>query len=222
MDGLRNSFFISVLFEERFCLIKRPLLYLAVAYGFGVVFHFFFPCAPQWPLGLALVSFIMLVVLCKMAKPGTGLAVFLCFIFLGIMMAALDTPDNENNIYTSYWEHHVHLTGMVVSEPDIRMDYTQYHLQVIHIALGEKQESDTGLVIIRTDKDVPILQYGTHVKAQGYFYMPKAPGNPGQFDYRAYLLQQGLNGILIVDTQEDLQYKDVGGGNGFLLSLIHI
>jgi len=48
------------------------------------------------------------------------------------------------------------------------------------------------------------FQYGDIVKAKGLLAIPDEPGNPGQFNYREYLLRRGIRVQMFVDKVSDI------------------
>jgi competence protein ComEC len=85
--------------------------------------------------------------------------------------------------------------GRTVGEPDIRPQGTHLVLAADSIAYPDSVCARTGRVLVRFRFD-PGIGPDSRVAIRGRLVPPPAARNPGDFSWRAYLMQRGLHGLL--------------------------
>ncbi|MHB9144115.1 MAG: DNA internalization-related competence protein ComEC/Rec2 [Symbiobacteriia bacterium] len=92
----------------------------------------------------------------------------------------------------------VHLVGVVRDE--VKAPLPRRFLLQVETADGQQTQ---GLLLVREnpqrsgagENGLP-LRYGQRVQVDGLLSLPQPPGNPGEFDYAAYLRNQGVQALL--------------------------
>lgn len=90
----------------------------------------------------------------------------------------------------------VAFVGRVVGWPSHREDRTDLVVRVTGPASGWPSPATGGVVLVKVRPPVEGLRHGDSVLVKGALSLPQPPGNPGEFDYRRYLLRRGIGAIL--------------------------
>jgi competence protein ComEC len=128
--------------------------------------------------------------------------------------AAIATgPASTGSGELSRW---VTLSGSVVGDPEVRSGSLQYLVRVREVATARQTVKLEGLVLVRErvggPGDTPnsaspaLPRHGASVRLHGDLSLPRPPGNPGEFDYQAYLRRRGVAALL------DVQQREAGRG----------
>ena len=104
---------------------------------------------------------------------------------------------------------HVTLRGIVQSDPvtaPTPFGDTSVSAIIAVQALNDRAawRTTTGLARATILHPSVALQYGDEITLQGTLREPPAPGNPGMFDYRAFLARQGVRALLRVSRRDDV------------------
>lgn len=106
-----------------------------------------------------------------------------------------------NPALNKYCGHWVTVEGTISSEADIRPEVVYYHLNICYISLGSEKYPLDARVLLRTTAPCPVYNYGDSLSVHGMLSLPGEPGNPGEFDYRAYLERRGIGAILKAESK---------------------
>ncbi|MGQ9533066.1 MAG: DNA internalization-related competence protein ComEC/Rec2 [Desulfotomaculales bacterium] len=179
-------------------LWTRPLVTLSGTFAVGIL--------ASGAKILALPPALILGILALVAVPGvwkrsrvlTGAALLVAFFAAGLArgFTALNPPGSDLGAHVG---HYVTLTGLVSEAPDPRADRIYYVL-----AYGDTR------VLVRVPRGPLECEYGDLIEARGLLLIPRDPGNPGEFDYPAYLLRRGIKYLLKVESPGEL--RRVGRG----------
>ncbi len=136
---------------------------------------------------------------------------------LGAVRYNLATPEIDNTHIANHNDtKSVILTGVVTSEPQIRDNYIDLHLNIDTFQQENGTEIDSdGEILVRTARN-PIIPYGARLRASGNL---ETPQNFGEFDYRDYLARQGLYTIMAFP---DIEILDTDLGNPLVHLLLRI
>ena len=77
--------------------------------------------------------------------------------------------------------------------------------------ISDPSISMTGKIEIRSWEEVFPQKYGDVVEIEGRLSRPRLPRNPGAFDYRKYLMRQGIFANITLNDISDVQIVGVGG-----------
>ncbi|MBO8128982.1 MAG: DNA internalization-related competence protein ComEC/Rec2 [Peptococcaceae bacterium] len=126
--------------------------------------------------------------------------VLVLFGILGVLAAKVAVEEASSPLQA--WDgRSVTVRGIVVREPDLRKDKVLYVLDVDYARAGSETLSRPGYLLVRMPEVNTVYQYGDIIRVQGKLTVPRRPGNPGDFDYRAYLQRNGISVILYARPQ---------------------
>ena len=193
--------------------VNRPLPYLAVVFAGGILLSGYLSL-PVGPLLLAagLVTLAALAVLLSTGRYSYLLVLALCLV-AGLALGRLALEEELRSPLPGYAGHYVTVQGVVVREPEVYPDRVNYVLRVQRLTLGEEPPSAGGLVLVRVPEPGEVYGYGSVLTAHGVLRKPVPPGNPGQFDYGAYLGRRGIEVILHVEDPARVKLLGSGVGN---------
>ncbi len=202
---------------------SRPLVWVAVAYVSGVL------AGPVVALPLA-VAAAFLAVAVRTPSGRWGPALCLCAALAGGLNAAAvraagpgtfgDWVSSQaaaaakDGVAPEEFSRWVRLGGRVAGEPEESTDSLRYQVRVAWVDESSGRLRLDGLVLVREraepggrreDATQPLaLVFGQSVALEGELTLPRRPGNPGEFDYRAYLTRRGVAALFDAYTREDL------------------
>ncbi|MEW6540469.1 MAG: DNA internalization-related competence protein ComEC/Rec2 [Bacillota bacterium] len=171
--------------------MNRPLVMMAVLYGFGVFLagHFHLYGDHLFlSVGAALTVASIAYFAVKKAAPVLILALFAV---LGAAVTGL-TVDRTASPLAAWDNSAVVLEGAVVRDADVRPDRVIYLLAVHEVRKGNEVMRPGGRVVVSHREPDAVYGYGDLLRTRGVLRIPVSPGNPGEFDYRAYLERQGV------------------------------
>jgi len=199
--------------QPPFILLKRPFLLIATFLIPGIVLgHYFHPSSlTVWLLLPFFVSFLLALLLIATHSTFSTPMSMLVVLCVGFLLGA------KTNVLPS---HHVHfrlkpdksyrLQGVIVDEPvpvrsgSWRRDRgTEQHSRYRFVVKGTRArerhsnktewKAVTGKILVYASGDeAGQLQYGNRVKLTGKAFLSQGRRNPGGFDYRKYLAQNGI------------------------------
>lgn len=190
----------------------RPLVFLTIAFAVGIAaFNMLGPSAEEV---LALCGALFLLALLGYLRrwPCTFYVSLFLFAALGLFSAAL-ASQKLNPAVLEYDGHWVTVEGTVVREADVRPDRVYYWLETERLICGEKVRELRASVLVRAPVKEPVYSYGDRLSVHGLIIKPKEPGNPGEFDYRAYLARRGVGAMMLVREPSAIQKLGVGGNS---------
>ena len=192
--------------------VSRPLPYLAVVFAGGILLSGYL-ILPVGPLLLAagLVTLAALAALLFTGRYSHLLVLTLCLV-VGLAMGRLALEELRSSL-PDYAGHYVTVQGVVVREPEVFKDRVNYVLRVQCLTLGEEPPSAGGLLLVRVPGPGEVYGYGSILTAHGVLREPAPPGNPGQFDYGAYLGRRGIEVVLHVEDAARVELLGSGVGN---------
>ncbi len=192
---------------------QRPLVMLALSLAAGVVLRVELATvagpAVAW-LGVALAAAVGVTAAVASRRPGAswvalaGLVTMAGFLYAGARLAADrgDVPAWEGNTVT--------LVGTVVRQPDVGEGRASYILAVRSID-GRPARGKAQLVRYRRPGHLDLggsksgesgFDLGDVLRVRGRLERPRTAGNPGEFDYAAYLARQGVYARMAVWERE--------------------
>ncbi|GAB6274951.1 MAG: DNA internalization-related competence protein ComEC/Rec2 [Peptococcaceae bacterium] len=145
--------------------------------------------------------------------------IFFLFLTLGFIFTRLSLMEINPNLLT-FAGHWVTVRGVVSQEADVRIDRIYYYLDVRQISLGPQKKKIEGKVLVRVPVPAPVYGYGDLLAVHGVLIQPEEPGNPGQFNYRAYLGRQKINVVLMVKDPKNIKRLGKERGNPFIYAVL--
>ncbi|WP_018084641.1 DNA internalization-related competence protein ComEC/Rec2 [Desulfurispora thermophila] len=179
----------------------RPLPWLAAFFAAGDALALHRPALTgklllyYWPLALAA---LLLAGLFLYQRRRATVAVFLALFFLlGTVWGSYFTPRPDPALLALPAEQY-RVTGIVAGEVVCKNGQTVYLLQVRGLQQpgGSLLPHNRGKLLVRQEAKEPVPAYGDLIELTGFLYHPLPPGNPGGFDYAAYLQRQGIGGVI--------------------------
>lgn len=144
-------------------------------------------------------------------RPNKGPVYFLiAFLLFGLLNSQWQGELNQGNI--AFLNHQkVALIGTVCEEPVLKGDKINYTLQVEEEKLqGPYKEPLQGKVLVTVNKPSLRYAYGDRLEVEGTPEIPDESGNPGEFSYKKYLEQQGIQ--LVLNKWQETGIEKIGTG----------
>lgn len=99
--------------------------------------------------------------------------------------------------FEAYHGKQVTIRGVVTDQPQIKDAIVSYILRVDEIeGDGRKQTGGKILLNVLKKDDASLFEYGSRLKISGELTLPEGSRNPGGFNYRRYLSQQGISAMV--------------------------
>jgi competence protein ComEC len=112
------------------------------------------------------------------------------------------------------------ISGIVSNYPDIRPDKILLTIEVDKLWQKEVAAASCGKILV-TFRNVPgEFQYGQEIWVRGKLRKPRDCRNPGEFDYRDYLLAQKIHAVMTVSDSKNYRVLADGRGNWFWQSMV--
>lgn len=191
--------------------MKRPLLVFCIFLIAGIVLSSVSNSYLIIVLSIILISFAGIYFSLKNSR--------LIFIFIGITLffsiGAFQyklTNDSSLSKLAGYSEQQLNIKGYIISEPNVGEAKTSYTLQVEQITSNEETKAVSAKVLLTTLNTDSIYDYGEEVVVTATLAIPKGRRNPGGFDYRSYLAQQGVSGTIFAKP-ESIISTSINKGN---------
>ncbi|MEW6193096.1 MAG: DNA internalization-related competence protein ComEC/Rec2 [Bacillota bacterium] len=178
-----------------------PLVLLTALYAGGCFAARYFPLPGSAALLAALFTILVAVIGYFYARQRTHRLIYFLFFILGIVGARFAVAEAACPL-AGYADRYVTLSGTVVAEPDVRTQDVRYVLRVAEARVG-KESFRGGKVLVVTREPEDVFGYGDLLRVKGFLYPPQAEGNPGEFDYAAYLSRRGI-GVLVYARPEGI------------------
>lgn len=198
---------------------QAPLVPVALAATAGIVLDRF----ASVPLGISLVAAAGFLTAWAMVRTGRQRGLALAYLLGAVAALGAAYHDCYRNSYPAddigrfadEQPRLARLSGMVADEPITvrqpdeplrsrpRSDSTHAVLEVTGIKDGQRWLPASGKV--RLEASIPLTQLhaGDRIKITGFLMAPQGPANPGEFDFRSYLLDSRIRAVLIVRKSPD-------------------
>lgn len=191
---------------------SRPVVYFVFLFGLGILLAPYFPLPVGYSLLASLVALIVAGLFYLWWSRANRVLFLILFVLLGFITARLDIEAASTPL--QQWAGStVTVEGVVDRDPDVREDRVQYTLSVTRAWTGDRMlEEPGGRVLLTHYQPDVIYGYGDLLEGRGLLLRPADAGNPGGFDYRAYLERLGISLVLQV-RGDDAVTKTGTGGN---------
>lgn len=201
-------------------IFHRPLLCGTVGFALGI---------GAWAAGahslicafaLALLGLGLLVA----ARPALGLAgLMLACMALGALRLALFQTRAPADV--SRWADRpapIVLTGMVDSDPELRMGHTSFTLRAERIEFRGQTSPAAGQCAVTLPGAISTLDYGERVTLDGLLETPPRATNPGAFSWREALARRGIYAVLHLRRPQSVQMLGPAPSNPLLHLAWHV
>ncbi len=193
--------------------MDRPIVAALFFYAAGIVLGC---CISLSMLTLILIGLIFL--LAGLINEATAwrknrVYFLLALTILGLIMFQWQSERNKGNLETLAGKKSV-LIGTVSTEPDIRINKTNYTVKVEQELSGNLVgDSAKGYVLLTVKGAAPTFSYGDRLEIIGIPESPAEAGNPGDFSYRKYLQSKGIQLVINSWKGSGVQRTGIGSLN---------
>ena len=174
--------------------MRRPFVGLGASLAAGILAGKLFPL-PVFLLLAFLFVFLPLLWIFR-GRPFFLPLFLVCFFGLGMIRIQDVTRLPAHHVSRFVQDQWVSLEGNVASVPELkekgRRRIFSFILDSKRLILKGKSVSTTGKVQVFLFNPQEAPFYGARVSVRGKLISPRLPHNPGEFDYRNYLAQQGI------------------------------
>ncbi len=191
-----------------------PFAIITFAFAAGIWFTAQFP-VPIW-LSLAVLVLAGIVVVATRRNPAAAwAAAFVALLAAGSLRYTLAVPDPANSV-AAYNGQFVTLEGVVVEEPDMRLDDTRLRVETRRL-VGKSFDVEThGIVLVKAPRATS-WRYGDVIRAFGTI---DAPPVLAEFDYREYLARKGI--LSWMPRPDAVQRIGAGEGNPIYAAILNV
>ncbi|HXR36649.1 MAG TPA: ComEC/Rec2 family competence protein, partial [Candidatus Binataceae bacterium] len=153
------------------------------------------------PLWLAAALGVAALAAFVLAKPGLGIAIALAAIAIAAAVAAqllYDPPPGAVSIRAFPDDRLIVLEGTLKREPERVRDVTRLHLRVERAGIeGASPARATGQLRL-TVLEAESYRIGERLRVRTRIRTPRNYGDPGEFDYEAYMAREGVTATALV------------------------
>ncbi|MGB2698314.1 MAG: DNA internalization-related competence protein ComEC/Rec2 [Candidatus Zixiibacteriota bacterium] len=156
-------------------------------------------------------------------KKALSFTLVLSFVLAGFFIHELKTRDFTPDHITHFLDlnQKISLSGTVCRDPDIRADKTFLTIDAESILLDETFIEISGRFLVKVKSSTNRFNYGDHIRVRGYLRAPYSSRNPGAFDYKKYLAQSNIFGLLTVRSAGDIKILFQERENPFLSYIVY-
>ncbi len=183
-------------------LLSRFLVTITLSYMIGIVIGRFWSMqsvAVFWTAGFLLA----LIAVCACFRAiGLYRAVLILLVAAAGGAAFYFSAQQSSYGIAKYAGSPVYVEGTIVEEPLFFDDHDSYRLSVEILETREERLSVNGTLLVKIYFDGgESYWFGERLRLLGKIVEPRGQRNPGGFDYRFYLLSQGVEGLIYPDPR---------------------
>ena len=172
----------------------------------GIGFQFYTDC---WDFGIvtSLCALLFLLLFSYFLRKSRFFGLFIGFVFFLIGICILNNSDATKNY--NYFEKHLTNTSNAILAIDKVLKPGNFHYKYVAEVLQIDHKKTTGSVLVNIEKDsvTSFFEIGDHILIKNKFIAIKESLNPYQFNYKNYLVKQGIHQQTYV-TKEELLLLD--------------
>lgn len=194
--------------------MNRPLMYLVLALTGGIILGSHMNIQMTLALIAALLAWLAAGIGILRTWRHNPWVLFCACVTLGSLLVSWQLSNIEP--MDDYHGKSVKVIGTVIDYPDIRPDGVFYNIKLSRLEYSQKVSETEILVRVKIQGQGKVYKYGSILKLQGRLSVPEPPGNPGAFDYRAWLSRQGISATIFVKEAADASLLGLGGNPGVI------
>ncbi len=185
--------------------MNRLILFLVLAFIVGIVVGTTYDLQMNFVMGATVAACGLAIIgIWRTWRYNAGVlfCVFLCLgmVWTGLAVSVVNSP------VTAFQGKNIQIVGEVQDRPDIRPDGVFYKLGLLRMTAEGTTREMTGVLRVKVvGAKGPVYHYGDILQMKGLLTLPEPPGNPGAFDYRAWLQRQGIAAILSVKDAKEIK-----------------
>lgn len=144
-------------------------------------------------------------------------------VLMGMVRYELSTGYKQRNHILNYTNirEPVAISGVVVKYPEQRVNKINLAVETKEIFINREVKPTQGKILVNLRDTSNSFQYGDEIIVRGKLRRPRDSRNPGEFDYREYLLAQGIFGVMSLNESRQVQKISTGDGSWFLWNLVY-
>ncbi|GAB6158128.1 DNA internalization-related competence protein ComEC/Rec2 [Desulfotomaculum varum] len=186
--------------------MQRPLVLLVLALVLGILGATNIKISTAAAMTAAVITFGTAVIGFIRAWRINGWVLFCLYFTLGLLVTA-NQRSAVSDLPADWLGRQVRLAGTVTDRPDVRPEAV-----FLKFAASDTPGSPVKAVLrVKIKGSVKVIRYGDRLELTGFINRPSPPGNPGAFDYQAWLNRQGMAAVLTVPDQEAVKILGSGG-----------
>ena len=128
-------------------------------------------------------------------------------------------PDHISNFTNQ--EGIVAVRGTVIRYPDRRVGKLNLTLATEQIYTDQRVQPTHGNILLSLIELDTSFQYGDELVVRGKLRKARDRRNPGEFNYREYLLAKNIHGIMTINNTYQIKKISNNNGSWFLQDLVH-
>lgn len=176
--------------------MQRPMISLLAALGAGIIIANWIQLHDTYVFFL---SFAIMIILAYSLVKKKSRVLICCVIILLLLLGILNTNlylhprPSKNDISNHAGEASIAVEGLVIEPPRVSPYRTNITIETTRILKNGVSSPVDGKVLLSVrDNQLP-LEYGDYIRAKTILKRPHSFNNPGSFDYKKYLLSQGVH-----------------------------
>ncbi len=203
---------------------RKPALFITCAFISGVILgnHLEFSLSLLFIFSSSLLI-LSLILFLKKSKKALSFTLSFSFVLAGFFLHELKTTDFPADHITHFLDlnRKVSLSGTICRDPDIRQKKTFLTVDSKSILLDNEFIETSGRVLIKIKSSTNRFNYGDYIRVEGYLRAPYSNRNPGAFDYKRYLAQSNIHGLLNIRGPQDIKILFQEKENPFLAYIVY-
>ncbi len=128
-------------------------------------------------------------------------------------------PPSHISTFTDL-DSRVLVRGVISRYPETRRAHVHLTLETNAITVGDSTVQTSGAILLRVAGKTAAFRYGDEISVTGFLRQARDRRNPGEFDYRNFLLAQGISGIMSVREQSRIRCLSSGHGSWFMREMV--
>ncbi|MGA1197502.1 MAG: ComEC/Rec2 family competence protein, partial [Candidatus Latescibacterota bacterium] len=204
--------------------MRRPALFSALWFAFGIGMQVICQWSGVWLLVLGICLMLTVVVLFVLKQDfwaSTGCCLLL--ILLGALRFEWGVRQMPGDHYCNVLsDDEVIFTGQLVSEPERQTNGWRAEMEVMSVCRGDTLWQTSGRMLVRFGEQVTEATYGDHLALRVVPTLPEPARNPGGFDYRDYLALRGIRALAYVSRNKQVLLKEEHQGAWWMEGVISV
>ncbi|MFC1558381.1 DNA internalization-related competence protein ComEC/Rec2 [candidate division KSB1 bacterium] len=147
----------------------------------------------------------------------------LCIVIFGMLRYGFFLSESERNynIYKDVFGKYVELSGRVKDKREYFGEKSKYIVEVNQISINGAQKSAAGKILVNYFSKDSSYRYGQNVSVYGRLLEPRGARNPGEFNYKGYLRNKGVYGIINVSSADNISFGDYSSDSiNFVMQIV--
>ncbi len=203
--------------------MRTPALYALIFFAGGILLAINTAIPAMVYLGVAVLASALAIIGFLMER-GTisRTAICLALVSAGAFLTELQSaefPSNHVSRFASASQI-MTVTGVVVSEPDVRPTKTFLTVQVDSLQYRDRIIASCGNVRLQIQAPTAAFGYRDRIRFSGYVNLPFAGRNPGAFDYRRYLAIRQISATVTLSDASKVTLLQSGAAEPFIRAIV--